>query len=84
MQKKKSYKTPLYLATEKNNLDIVQLLLEKESIKVDNGTDKIFLIGHAMPLFNAIKNENIEMVKLLLSTGKIDINFINILKKKIL
>lgn len=37
-----------------------------------------------MPLFNAIKNENIEMVKVLLSTGEIDINFINILKKKIL
>lgn len=37
-----------------------------------------------MPLFNAIKNENIEMVKVLLSTEEIDINFINILKKKIL
>ena len=37
-----------------------------------------------MPLFNAIKNENIEMVKVLLSTGELDINFINILKMKIL
>jgi ankyrin repeat protein len=54
--------TLLYFATERNNLDFVELLLEKGADpNINNIKEK-----NQSPLYNAIINNNYEMVKILL------------------
>ncbi len=48
--------TPLMLATHRNNLDLVKLLLNNKSLEINKTTCK----GSALHI--AVKNENIPMV----------------------
>lgn len=55
-------------AVEKNNTEIVKLLLTIKNIQICTTA-----------LFVAINNENIDIIKLLLASDKLDINYIRIL-----
>ena len=65
----KSYYSALHIASKKNNIEIVRLLLSNPSINVN-----IRKNNNKTPLFIAIANNNIEVVQLLLSNPNIDIN----------
>jgi len=61
--------SPLHVAAEKNNIDVVKLLLQQNNIDI-NITDNI---GRS-PLYIAAANNSIDVVKLLLQQNNIDIN----------
>ena len=61
-------KTSLFLAIEKDNVEIVKLLLSNPSIDVNKG------YGNKAPLLLAIEKDNVEIVKLLLSNPSINVN----------
>ena len=73
-------KTPLYFATQKENIKFVKLLLNK---KIDVNifrkhrkyiTNSSGKVTEKTALKCAIKNENIEIIKLLLMNDNIDVN----------
>ena len=72
-------KVALYAAVEKNNVEIVKLLLANEKIDVNFSNHHINnIIGwKKTALYTAVKNENIDIVKLLLSNKNIDVNILN-------
>lgn len=64
-------KTVLFIAFEKNNAEIVLLLLKQPKIDIDLLTDQR---NNKIALFLAIKMKSPQIVKLLLSNPKIDVN----------
>ena len=72
--------TPIYLAIEKENIDIVKLLLSNENIDVNK--KNIFYLTQCSSdikieiptIYLATQKENYEIVKLLLMNDKIDTN----------
>ena len=70
-------KTALNIAVEKNNLEIVKLLLKNERIDV-NAPYKPNEREVESALYLAVEKENIEIIKLLLTNDQLDINFLNI------
>ena len=74
-------KTTLYRAIEKENVEIVKLLLSCDNINTNEicqyATSEDNWLVEKRPLFLAVENNNIEIVKLLLSNKDIKVNFIN-------
>lgn len=76
--------SPLHAATANENLDIIQLLLENESIDANaisielsnnpDGNGKRIFRKKRTALAIAIENESVETVKLLISSEKVDPN----------
>ncbi|WP_339044350.1 ankyrin repeat domain-containing protein [Cardinium endosymbiont of Tipula unca] len=62
--------TPLSLAVEKNNIDIVKILINKTDIDVNKGDG----IAACFPLYLAAFDHNLEMVQVLLKAPGININ----------
>ena len=82
----------LYLAVEKENLEIIKLLLSNDKIDINilNIFINIFIkftikyfndiknqLFHQTVLHNSVIKQNIDMVKVLLVNSKIDINIKN-------
>lgn len=62
-KREKDRKTPILLAAEKNNINIIELLINNEAdINIMDKEGKT-------PLLEAVKNDNYELVKLLLDNG---------------
>ena len=90
------YKTPLYVAVEVENVEIVKLLLEKENIDINLLCILRYYFVIQLLLFClneitkcffkkaalhvAVEKENIEIVKLLLKNQKTDINLLCIFR----
>ena len=82
-------KTPLFAAVEKENFEIIKLLLNTDDIDVNvinNENDNIWggnmimfceLTKKKTALYVAIEKENIEIIKLLLANNNIDVNIPN-------
>ena len=77
----KKQKTALYVAIEKENIEIIKLLLANKNIDVNipnmedaftGGGDE--MVWKRTALYNAIRKRNNDIVKLLLQNDKIDVN----------
>ena len=72
-------KTALFLAVEKENFEIVKLLLSNENVDVNCSCSFEYDPEHHIkeeqtPLLMAVSKQNIEIIGLLLSNNKIDVN----------
>lgn len=78
-QKVTQEKTLLYIAIEKNDIDLVKLLLAREDINANiltNSRSSSYFDENdkETPLFLAVKTKNLEVVQMLLAHPKIDVN----------
>lgn len=74
-------KTALFLAVEKENYEIVKLLLSNKNVDVNCLCSFEYDPEHHIkeektPLLMAVSKQNIEIVDLLLANNKIDVNFV--------
>ena len=73
-------KTALFAAIEKENIEIVKLLLNYDKLDINDINQISGHNGnyskkeHKTALFQAIENQNVEIIKLLLMNDKLDIN----------
>lgn len=78
--KKIKEKSVLYSAVEKENVEIIDLLLTKEKLDVNIPylKNKDNELEVKSPLYLAFEKENVEIIELLLANKDLNINYINI------
>lgn len=69
------YKTLLYSAVEKENIDIIELLLTNSELDLNAFSQ--LEEEEETALFKAIQVGNIDIIKILLANDKIDVNVLN-------